>query len=302
MATRLRALVLGAAAGGGLPQWNCGCPNCEAARKGAIPALTQSSLAVTVDGEQWAVLNASPDIGQQIFATPALHPRGPRQSPISAVLLTNGDIDHVAGLLTLREKQPFTLWMTGGIAEVIGGNAIFDALDPNLVVRRQARLDEPFELLPGLTATLFAAPGKVPLYMEGAEDMLDTAMEGEQTVGVALEGGGARAFYVPGCARVTSALADRLRGADAVFFDGTLWTDDEMIRLGLGRKTGRRMGHIAMSGPEGSIAALAPLDIGRKVFVHMNNSNPVLVPGSPARREAEAAGWTIGADRMEIEP
>lgn len=300
MSTRFRAVVLGAAAGGGLPQWNCGCANCEAARAGRIPVLTQSSLAVTRDSRQWALLNASPDIGRQILATKPLHPTGPRESPIAAVVLTNGDIDHVAGLLTLRETQRFSVWMTHDIAGVLAANPIFGALDPELVDRREARLEEPFELLPGLTATLFTVPGKVPLYMEGAEETVETEMEGEQTVGVELESDGARSFYVPGCARVTPSLARRLNGADLVFFDGTLWSDDEMIRLGLGRKTGRRMGHIAMSGPEGSIAALGPVGIRHKVFVHMNNSNPVLVPGSAERREAEEAGWTIGSDGMEI--
>ncbi|WP_118135247.1 pyrroloquinoline quinone biosynthesis protein PqqB [Oceanicella sp. SM1341] len=298
--TRLRAVVLGAAAGGGLPQWNCGCANCNAARRGDIPPQTQSSLAVTANGEDWLVLNASPDIGRQLAATPALHPTGPREMPLKAVLVTNGDIDHVAGLLTLREKQPFSLFMTPGIAGVLAANPIFGALDPALVPRREIRLGEAFEPVPGLTATLFAAPGKVPLYLEGDEASLVTDMEGEQTVGVELAAGGARACYVPGCARVTPALAARFSGADAVFFDGTLWEDDEMIRLGLGAKTGARMGHMSMNGPAGSIAALAELGIGRRVFVHMNNSNPVLVPGSAQRRAAEAAGWTIGQDGMEI--
>ena len=301
MATALKAVVLGAAAGGGLPQWNCGCANCRAARDGRLPVLTQSSLAVSADGESWALLNASPDVGRQILATRQLHPTGPRRSPIRSVLLTNGDIDHVAGLLTLRERQPFTLWMTGEIAGVIGANPIFGALDPALVERRCIDLDQPFELLPGLSATLIAAPGKVPLYMEGAERSVETAMEGEQTVGVVLEAGGSRAVYMPGCARVTPGLAERLRDAGTVFFDGTLWADDELIRLGLGARTGRRMGHISMSGPEGSMAALSGLGIRRKVYVHLNNSNPALVPDSPERREVEAAGWIVAADGMEFE-
>ncbi|QDL92347.1 pyrroloquinoline quinone biosynthesis protein PqqB [Paroceanicella profunda] len=298
--TRLRAVVLGAAAGGGLPQWNCGCANCNAARRGEIPPQTQSSLAVTANGEDWLVLNASPDIGRQLAASPALHPTALRDVPLKSVMLTNGDIDHVAGLLTLREKQPFTLYMTGGIAEVLAANPIFGALDPAVVTRAPVALGESIEPVSGLSATLFAAPGKVPLYLEGDGAGLVTDMEGEQTVGVELSAAGARLLYVPGCARVTPTLAARLQGADAVFFDGTLWEDDEMIRLGLGVKTGARMGHMSMNGPSGSIAALAGMDIGRRIFVHMNNSNPVLVPGSAERRAAEAAGWTIGQDGMEI--
>lgn len=300
---RLRALVLGAAAGGGLPQWNCGCENCIRARRGDLPSLTQSSLAVSADGEHWAVLNASPDIRAQLAQNPQLHPTGPRISPIASVLVTNGDIDHVAGLLTLREKQAFTLFGTAEILEVIGANPIFGALDRELVARRPVALDAPFELAPGLRATLFATPGKVPLYLEGQAggDAVQTDLEGEQTVGVRLDAGDATAFYIPGCARMTESLAHRLRGAEMVLFDGTVWRDDEMIRAGVGAKTGARMGHMAMSGPEGSIAAFAPLDVRRKVFVHMNNTNPALDPRSAERAEAEAAGWTIAQDGMEFE-
>lgn len=293
----MRAIVLGAAAGGGLPQWNCGCRNCELARAGEIPAASQSSLAVTADGRAWAILNASPDIRSQLAATPSLRPRGLRDSPVASVLLTNGDIDHVAGLLGLREKQPFALHATSEILDVLAGNPVFAALDPALVTREAQALGRPFALAPDVMAELFPTPGKVPLYLEG--EAVATDLEGEQTVGVRLESGGRAAFYIPGCAAVTPALAARLRGADLVFFDGTLWEDDEMIRAGLGAKTGRRMGHISMNGPEGSIAALAGLGIGRRIFVHMNNSNPVWRPG-PERAATEAAGWEIARDGMEV--
>ncbi|MBN9888218.1 pyrroloquinoline quinone biosynthesis protein PqqB [Salipiger abyssi] len=293
-----RARILGAAAGGGLPQWNCGCANCNAARAGEIPAQTQSSLAVSANGTDWAVLNASPDIRAQFAATPELHPTGLREMPLCSVLLTNGDIDHVAGLLTLREMQAFTLYATPGIHEVLAANPIFSALNPGVVTRADVALDSPAEIAPGLTATLFAVPGKVPLYLEGEE--VQTDLMGEQTVGVELKAGADTAYYIPGCARLDDTLCDRLSGAALVFFDGTLWRDDEMVRAGLGQKTGKRMGHMSMSGADGSIAAFAGLDIGRKVFVHMNNTNPVLRPGSEERRQAEAAGWTIGQDGMEV--
>ena len=295
-----RAHILGAAAGGGLPQWNCGCDNCNLARLGDIPSQTQSSLAVTGNGVDWAILNASPDIRDQLANTAALHPTDLRKLPLTSVLVTNGDIDHVAGLLTLREMQPFTLFATKGIHEVLAANPIFDALHAQVVTRTNIALDEPFELAPDLTATLFAVPGKVPLYMEG--ETVETDLMGEQTVGVVLENGDTTAFYIPGCARLNDDLADRLHGADMVFFDGTLWRDDEMVRAGLGKKTGKRMGHMSMSGPDGSIAAFAGIDIGKKVFVHMNNTNPVLRPDSAEKAEAEAAGWIIGQDGMEITP
>jgi pyrroloquinoline quinone biosynthesis protein B len=293
-----RARILGAAAGGGLPQWNCGCPNCNLARAGRIPAQTQSSLAVTADGATWAVLNASPDIREQLARAPSLHPVGLRKLPLASVLVTNGDIDHVAGLLTLREMQAFTLFATPGIHEVLDANPIFDALNRSVVDRAEIALDTPFDLVPGLRATLFAVPGKVPLYMEAGE--VQTDLVGEQTVGVELCAGETRVYYIPGCAMLSDTLAERLEGADAVFFDGTLWCDDEMRRAGLGEKTGKRMGHMSMSGEDGSIAAFAGLTIGQKVFVHMNNTNPVLRPGSSERAEAEAAGWIIGQDGMEI--
>lgn len=293
-----RALVLGAAAGGGLPQWNCGCRNCNLARKGEIPSQTQSSIAVSNDGEHWAILNASPDIRSQIAANPDLHPTNLRTSPIRAVLLTNGDIDHVAGLLTLREQQPFDLFATAGIHGILADNPVFHAVNPDVVPRRTIALDTPFELLPGLGATLFSVPGKVPLYNEG--DVVETDLEGEQTVGVELTAHGRRILHIPGCARVTKALAARIDGADMLLFDGTLWRDDEMMIEGLSQKTGRRMGHISMSGQEGSIAALSDLAIGRRIFIHMNNTNPVLRPGSDERKIAEAQGWTIAEDGMEL--
>lgn len=294
----LRARILGAAAGGGLPQWNCGCENCNLARAGQIPAQTQSSVAVSANGRDWAILNASPDIRQQMAASPELHPTGLRDLPLRSVLVTNGDIDHVAGLLVLREQQPFDMFATAEIHRVLADNPMFDALRAGIVARQTIALDTPFALAPDLTATLFAVPGKVPLYLEG--DEVQTDLEGEQTVGVKLEAGETTSYYIPGCALVTPALAERLRGADMVMFDGTLWRDDEMITNGLSQKTGQRMGHISISGPEGSIAAFAELDVRRKIFVHMNNSNPVLRPDSAERAEAEAHGWTIGRDGLEV--
>ena len=305
----MRALIVGAAAGGGLPQWNCNGPNSATFWRGNSPltSMTQSSLAVSADGVAWALLNASPDIRQQIMATPQLQPRDPqtyglRDTPICSVLLTNGDIDHIAGLLTLREKQRFDLITTSDIAEVLAANPIFNALDPDFVKRRVVGLETPFDLAPGVTATLFAAPGKVPLFMEGDHggDAVATDVMGEQTVGVEISDGAQTFFYIPGCARMVPALADRIRGAELVLFDGTLWQDDEMVQQGVGQKTGKRMGHMSMSGPEGSIAAFSELDVKRKVYVHMNNTNPVWRNG-PERAEAEASGWQIGFDGMEIE-
>lgn len=296
----MRIVILGTGAGGGLPQWNCGCLNCEAAREGRIPSMSQSGIAVSADGLNWALVNASPDLRAQLAASPVLRPRGLRVSPIRSVLVTNGDIDHVAGLLTLREGQAFDLFATASIHRVLAANPMLGALSPALVPRREVALDAPFEILDGLSARLFAVPGKVPLYLEG--ETVETGRLGEETVGVELAANGRRVFYIPGCAMVPDWLRDRVSGADALLFDGTLWADDEMIRAGLGQKTGRRMGHVPVSGAEGSMAALDGVAVARRIYVHLNNSNPLVDPASPQRASAEAAGWQIGHDGMEIRP
>ena len=296
----MKTIVLGSAAGGGVPQWNCGCAICALARAGdpRVVQRTQSSLAVSADGESWLLVNASPDARQQITATAELHPRGTRHSPIAAVLLTNGDVDHVAGLLTLRESQPFRLYATAGVRGAVEANRIFSVCAPDLVPRATVTLDEPFEPVPGLTVEMFAVPGKVALWLE--DETLRIGEETDSTVGLRITTGGRRLMYVPGCAAVTGALRRNLEGADAVLFDGTMWTDTEMVDAGLGTKTARRMGHVPLSGDGGSIAALDGLSIGRRVFVHINNTNPVLVQGSRQRLAAEAAGWEIGFDGMRI--
>jgi len=298
--TEFRAIVIGAAAGGGLPQWNCGCENCRLARLGfpdGIAPQTQSSLAVTSDGDNWALLNASPDIRQQLINTAALHPRALRDNPIKTVLLTNGDIDHIAGLLTLREKQSFRLVMTAAIRDILAANPIFTALDPAFVTKEIVALNEPFMLVPGIEARLFSVPGKVPLFMEGENP--NTALEGEQTVGVELVTAKHRVYYIPGCAVVRDDLKARISDADILYFDGTLFTDDEMIQSGTGIKTGRRMGHISMSGDDGSLKALADVAVDRKIYVHINNTNPVWRDG-PERKLVEHSGFEIAFDGKEI--
>lgn len=303
---RLRALVLGAAAGGGFPQWNCNCPNCVAQRRGdaGLEPRTQASIAVTANGADHALINAAPEITGQIIARPQLHPRDPdrfgkRDTPIHSVLITNADVDAIAGLLGFREKQRLRVLGTAETLGVIDDNPIFRALDRSLVSFVAIELDTEFELAPGIRAKIFPVPGKIPLYLEG--EVVRTDLEGEQTVGVEMLGPrGERLYYIPGCARMTPRLAARLQGADAVFFDGTVYHDDEMVRLGVGTKTGQRMGHMAMSGPEGSMAAFAGIEVAAKVYIHINNTNPVLNDFSPERRIVEEAGWRVSYDGMEI--
>ncbi len=266
---------------------------------------TQSSLAVSVDGRQWLLLNASPDLRAQLAVVPALHPReepsggGLRHSPIASVLITNGDVDHVAGLLNLRESQPFSIYGTRETLDVIGGNRIFDVVSQDLVPRVALDLDVPREILPGLEVELFAVPGKVPLWLEEGDVAVGT--ESGATVGAVLSGNGRRMVYVPGCAEAHEGVLARLRGADLLLFDGTLFRDDEMIRSGTGGKTGRRMGHMPMSGPGGTLEVLADLPVARKVFIHINNTNPALIAGSPERGQVEEAGWQIASDAMEFD-
>jgi len=321
-----RLVVLGAAAGGGLPQWNCNCALCRASRgsepgeggsiqgrelEGPVLAQTQSSLAVSADGNDWVLLNCSPDIRQQIYATPILHPRDPsahglRDTPIRSIVLTNADVDHIAGLLILREKQAFTIHATRAVLDVLDANPIFNVLDPAFVSRSPVAFGTPFEPMPGLELELFSVPGKVALYLEGSEQAqtgdLKLDAETENTAGVRIRSTrtGVEAYYVPGCARLSDALAARLRNADLVLFDGTVWVNDEMPTIGVGAKTGARMGHMSMSGPDGSMAKLEPLGIRRKLFIHINNTNPVWDPQGPEHRQVAENGWEIARDGMEI--
>ena len=297
----MHVLILGSAAGGGLPQWNCRCPICSLARadETRVRPRTQSSIAVSPDGERWLLVNASHDIRQQLFDNPAMHPRsGLRHSPIHAVLLTNGDVDHVAGLLTLREGQPFTLYGTAGILDSVNANRVFDVMAAGVVAREPIALDRRFEPVPGLSVTLFAVPGKVPLWLE--DETLEIGAETETTVGAMIEAGGRRLAYIPGCARVTEDLKARIGGVDALLFDGTVLLDDDMIRAGVGTKTGWRMGHVPMRGDGGSVAGLKDVAIGSRVFVHINNTNPVLVEGSPERAAVEADGWVVAHDGLTL--
>jgi pyrroloquinoline quinone biosynthesis protein B len=304
--------VLGSGAGGGFPQWNCNCHNCVAVRTGApgFKSRTQSSLAVSRDGTSWALLNASPDLRQQLASTPALHAdkkRGLRHSPIKAAVLTNGDVDHIIGLINLREAQAFSIYGTRRVLDILKSNSVFQVLAEPLVPRITLALDRPTPLMGagtdlGLTVEAFAVPGKVALYLEdlSAGDNLGT-QEGD-TIGLKVTDPAAKTafFYIPGCARIDEPLAKRLKGASVVFFDGTLFTDDEMIEQGLLNKTGARMGHISMSGQAGSISAFSQLGVGRLIYVHINNSNPALDENSTARKSIEGAGWEVGYDGLEV--
>ena len=305
----MRLRVLGAAAGGGFPQWNAASEACRRARAGdpsARPA-TQASVAFSADGERWLVVNAAPDLRQQIEANAPLQPKtGPRSSPVAAVLLTNGDVDAVAGLLHLREGTPFALYAHERVLTILDANPIFEVVNRSHVPRRAVAMEVRTEMRDdsgdalGLAVRAFPAPGKVPLYLEG-EGEVDTAATQGDTLGLEITGGGeGRVVYLANCAQVTEDVRARVAGVDLLFMDGTLWTDDEMIAQAVGTKTGRRMGHIAMSGADGAIARLADLAIRRRIFIHINNTNPALLADSRERAALEAAGWEVAQDGMEL--
>jgi pyrroloquinoline quinone biosynthesis protein B len=306
----LRVVVLGAAAGGGVPQWNCGCPVCLAART-EHPELrsTQASIAISADGDHWFLINASPDLRQQLIATPQLHPAAGklRHSPIAGVILTNGEIDAVAGLLSMREGWPFTIYAHAKVLAILKTNSVFNVLSEKNVRRQPIEQDEAFEpTLPdgspsGIEILPFAVAGKSAWYLEGKAHPAGDTGAGD-TLGLRIRdtATGRFFYFLAACAGVSDELKSRLAGAPLIFFDGTVWRDDELITAGLGDKTGQRMGHISMSGDAGAIAALAGLDIGRKVFLHINNSNPALLRDSAERKMAERAGWQIPADGTEF--
>jgi pyrroloquinoline quinone biosynthesis protein B len=300
-------VVLGSAAGGGFPQWNCNAPTSKGVRDGTLraKARSQASIAVSADGRDWLLINASPDFRQQQLKTPSLWPQqGLRHTPIKAVLLTSAEIDHIAGLLSMRESQAFTLWATDRVHEILAENPIFGALSPTYVERRSFDLATAWAIAGadgplGLTIEPFPVPGKVPLFLESRHTGNLAGSAGD-TIGLRIAAGDRAFFYIPGCAELTPALRDRLSGADLVFFDGTLWSDDELVRLGVSQKTGQRMGHMSIDGEGGTIAAFRDLDVRRKIFIHVNTTNPILDEDSTAHTAIRAAGWEVAEDGMEI--
>jgi pyrroloquinoline quinone biosynthesis protein B len=307
----LRAIILGAGAGGGFPQWNSAAPGCLRARAGDPLAKprTQASVAVSADGgARWLLLNASPDIAAQIAANPALHPRPApgriRHSPIAAVAVTGAEVDSIAGLLSLRERHPFALYAAAKGLAALAANPIFSVLDPALVPRRELPLDRPLLLTDatgvplGLTLEAFAVPGKVALFQEQAGADPGRADDGD-TIGLRVTAAGSdqALYFIPGCAALTAGLRARLAGAACLLFDGTLFRDDEMILAGAGAKTGTRMGHMNV---QETLASFADLPIGRRILIHINNTNPILLEDSAERAVVRGAGWEVAEDGMEI--
>jgi pyrroloquinoline quinone biosynthesis protein B len=300
----MRIRVLGAAAGGGFPQWNCACPNCAGLRSGGIAARarTQASAAVSADGRDWLIINASPDIRAQIEAFPALHPRAPRDTPIAGIVLTNGDVDACLGLLSLRESQPLHVYATESVIKGLR--------DRNVLLRTLARTPDqvtwhalalaraqPLAGSLGLTIEAVPLPGKVPLHLESLSEPSD-----EDNIGILVRDEHGRAFACfPSVAGPSPACDRQARAADALLFDGTFFDDDELVRLGLGTRRAADMAHWPLGGSAGSLSWLASLPCKRKILVHINNTNPILRDDSPERAQVSDSGVEIGYDGLEIE-
>tara|TARA_B100001123_G_scaffold252509_1_gene281742 strand:+ start:124 stop:1059 length:936 start_codon:yes stop_codon:yes gene_type:complete len=309
----MKVLVLGSAAGGGFPQWNCNCSNSAEARKNPKRAKprTQSSIAVSVDdGKNWFLFNASPDLRQQINDNSALQPNnGIRHSPILGVFITNGDIDHIAGLLNLRESHPLSIYATKKVLSILKSNSVFEVLNHEFVERREVTLNESILLKDkdnnstGIEVEVFSVPGKIALFLEDKNKGNNFGTDPEDTVGLKIIDVKTKKyfFYIPGCADMTDDLKNKIKGAPMVLFDGTLWTDDEMLKTKVGvQKTGQRMGHMSMFGEKGTIEIFKNLDVKKKYFIHINTTNPALLEDSVERKKINEEGWEVSYDGMEI--
>jgi pyrroloquinoline quinone biosynthesis protein B len=307
----MRIEILGSAAGGGFPQWNCNCENCRCIRTGNFrgKSRTQTQVAVSDDGRTWFLLNASPDLRMQIERTPALQPsRAVRDSPITGVLITSADIDQIAGLLSLRELQPFRIYSTASLRHILReDNSVFGMLNrvPDQVCWTDVKMKVNFPLLTmdgsesGICCEVFSLEKKYPTYV--SQERAATLNPEEASLAAMLTASsGRRIAYMPAVPAITEPLLRLLETADLVLFDGTFWSDDELIRLQGSGATARDMGHVPVSGNDGSLRALAGLQRPRKLFVHVNNTNPMLDESGAAYREVRAAGWEIAEDGWQL--
>jgi pyrroloquinoline quinone biosynthesis protein B len=297
----MRVRVLGSAAGGGFPQWNCHCGTCEAARAGvrAQPRM-QSSLAIRGDEGPWFLVNASPDARQQLETLAAPHAEGVRAPPIAGVLLTDAEIDHTAGLLLLRESgTPVRVFGGAGVERALRqGYPVLEMLERYCGAEWQTL--EPGRAWPlegsSLAVECFDVGGDAPLYLNGS----DIDLEASGFVFRDRAGGGV-VTYVPGLARLDDEVLARFAASDLVLVDGTFWRDDELARLGISARSARDMGHVALSGPGGTLEALAALQRPRRVLVHINNTNPILLEDSPERAAVLRAGVEVAYDGLEVQ-
>ena len=300
----MRVIILGSAAGGGLPQWNCGCANCRAARD-AGTGRTQSSVAVSADGQRWILLNASPDLRVQLAAHRELWPRGARGTPIHAVILTDGEIDHTLGLLLLRESATkLPIYAPAGVAALLGAEwplyrvlAAYAGVDARTIPDgRPLQLTSAQDESLGIQCTAFPVARRPPRYARGA-----TAATFDVALRLRDERTGGTLAYIPTAGAVDDAVRGAATGADVLLFDGTFWADGELRAAGADAPTAREMGHLPVGGPRGGIELLPRAGAKRTVLVHINNTNPILCRTSTERAQVEAAGLEVGEDGMEFD-
>jgi pyrroloquinoline quinone biosynthesis protein B len=300
--------LLGTAAGGGVPQWNCNCAVCREARAegGRVRSRTQSSVAVSADGRSWFLLNASPDIRAQIETFSPLHPaeNSARNSPIEAVLLTNADLDHTLGLLLLREGEKLRVHATADVRRALSEGTGFEAVLSSFCGTEWiAPSSKPQPLLKrdgaasGLTVEAIPLPGKPPRFMKSR-----TAAAAENVVGYRIidDKSDGRLLFLPDVGTLSEGLLQWLPQCDALLFDGTFWSENEMREQGVGTLSAADMGHVPISGAAGSLKVLAELRIKHKIYTHINNTNPILIEDSPERAAVDAAGCAVGRDGMEF--
>ena len=304
----MRIKVLGSAAGGGFPQWNCGCVNCHRLRQGRLrgKARSQAQLAVSADGQAWFLLNASPDLRTQIEATPELHPSaGARHSPIAGIVLSSGDLDNVLGLLLLREFQPLRIFSTAAIRQIVSqDNSFFRLLErvPGQAGWSEIRPGGVFELKSSgacICCRAIALPGAYPAYV--SENERGRLAMDKAVLALVLESGGRKMLFAPALPAITKELQAAMQNSDLLFVDGTFWSDDELRQVRGGGPTARKMGHLPIGGPGGSLEQMASLKGPRKIYIHINNTNPMLDEESPQHRQAREAGWEIAEDGWEFE-
>jgi pyrroloquinoline quinone biosynthesis protein B len=291
----VRARILGSAAGGGFPQWNCRCPTCEAARTGAARPRTQSSLAIRGADGPWFLANASPDLRQQLEGLATDRANGVRAAPVAGVLLTDAEIDHTAGLLLMRESAaPIRVYGSAGVERALrDGYPILEMLERYCGAEWQTLEPGPLDGS-SLEVEPFPAGGDAPRYLEGvALEASGLVFRDRATGGVVT--------YAPGLARLDDGVVGRLAASDLVLVDGTFWRDDELARLGISDRSARDMGHVPLTGPGGSLDVLAGLERPRTVLVHINNTNPILLEDSPERQEVVRAGVEVAYDGLEVE-
>ena len=303
----MKIRVLGASAGGGFPQWNCNCPNCDGVRKGKIKAKprTQSSIAISENNLDWILFNASPDVLAQIKAFPALQPaRSIRDTAIKAIILIDSQIDHTTGLLMLREGKPLEIYCTDMAREdLTTGNPLFNVLGHYCTVnwhKLPTHNGNGFSVIGAQHLRFTAVPlkSKAPPYSPHRQD----PQEGDN-IGIRIEDAhtGKNLFYAPGLGKLEPHLEPFLKNADCLLVDGTCWTDDELIRFGISKQSSRDMGHLPQSGEGGTINVLKPLTKPRKILIHINNTNPILNEESLERAELTANGIEVAYDGMEID-